>query len=215
MPLVSNSQLVPTGLNTDRWGYILIALAGAFLLFDRYFGFSTSWMRYMTAQMALQKALERFQLSWAVWRIAVKNQKPTDDQHNSGIALLNNFQQQTAELIEKEFQIWVTQFQEQLTALQAAIDKDRKERYPGNLVVTFHAQTAITGPADIYLNNRLAQQTDSGSMLFSALNPETHLVQVKANKGALQGSKTVKVESGQTSEVSIELKTVTPSTTIP
>jgi len=73
---MSNSQLAPTWFNTDRWGYILIALGGDLFLFDRYFGFSTSWMRYMTAQMALQRNLEKFQLSWAVWRMAAQKQQP-------------------------------------------------------------------------------------------------------------------------------------------
>jgi len=137
------------------------------------------------------------------------------EQRTLAIDLLTTFQQQAGELIDKEFQTWVAQFQEQLAALQATIDKDKKERSSGNLVITYHAPATITGSADIYLNNQLVRQTDSGGMLLPALTPDTYLVQVKANNGALQGSKTVKVESGQTSEVSIELKTVTPGTTIP
>jgi hypothetical protein len=216
-PLVSGGNDTTSCLlvNADRWGYILIALAGACLLFDRFFGFSASWMRYMTAQMALQRSLEEFQLSWAVWRIDVEENKPTKDQQNAAYALLRSVQHRTADLIDKEFQRWIAQFQEQLTALQAAIDKDHKERRPGNLVVTYRSQTAITGPADILLNGQLVRQTDSGSILLPALSPATYLVQVRANGGALQGSETVSIEPGQTAELNISLQAVGPNTTTP
>jgi hypothetical protein len=197
--------------DTDHWGYILIALAGAALLTDRYFGFSSSWMRYMTTQMALQRALEKFQLSWAVWRIQVKGNTPGDGQQTAAIALLTAFGQEIGDLVDQEFQSWVAQFKEQLAELQAAISKDKTERRPGNLVVGIHADSSISGPADIYLDNRLVRQTDSGSVLLSALNPGSHLVAVKANGGALQGSTTVMVEAGQTSEANIGLKSTSPS----
>lgn len=216
-PLLSsdNKETACLLYNADRWGYILIALAGAFMLFDRYFGFSASWMRYMTAQMALQRNLEKFQLAWAVWRISVQANTPTPEQQSAAIALMTSVQQRSGELIDKEFQIWIAQFQEQLTALQAAIDKDKKERHPGNLVVTYRSQTVISGPADIYLNNQLVRQTDSGSTLLPTLSPGTYLVQVRANGGLLLGSETAKVESGQTSEVCIELQVMTGGPTTP
>lgn len=192
--------------DTDHWGYILIALAGAALLTDRYFGFSSSWMRYMTAQMALQRALEKFQLSWAIWRIQVKDQRPSDPQQAAAIALLTAFGQEIGDLVDQEFQAWVAQFKEQLAELQAAISKEKTERRPGNLVVAYHSAAAIDGPAEVFLDTRLARQTDSGSVLLTALPPGSHLVQVKANAGALQGSASVTVEAGQTSEANIELK---------
>lgn len=192
--------------DTDHWGYILIALAGAALLTDRYFGFSASWMRYMTAQMALQRGLEKFQLSWAVWRIQVKDEAPSEPQHGAAIALLTAFGQEIGDLVDQEFQVWIAQFKEQLAELQAAVSKEKTERRPGNLVVLYHSDTAITGPAEVFLDHRLVRQSDSGSVLLTALTPGSHLVQVKANGGALQGSASVPVEAGQTGEANIELK---------
>ncbi|WP_300454519.1 SLATT domain-containing protein [Accumulibacter sp.] len=218
-PLVGGAYLFgdagngkPALANATQWGYILIALAAASMLFDRYFGFSSSWMRYMTAQMALQRSLEKFQLSWRLWRIKVSGTQPSDEQQAAAIGLLTAFQQEVGDLVEQEFQAWIAQFKEQLAELQAAIDKDKAERRPGNLVVGIHSATAISGPAEIYLDNRLVRRTDSGSVLLSALNPGSHLVVVKANAGTWQGSATVSVQAGETSEANIELKAIDPAT---
>jgi len=195
--------------SANQWGYLLIALAAASLLFDRYFGFSSSWMRYMTAQMALQRALEKFQLAWGLWRIKVNSAHPSDEDQAAAIALLTGFQQEVGDLVDQEFQAWISQFKEQLAELQAAISKDKDERRPGNLVIGIHSVEAINGPADVYLDNRLLRKTDSGSVLLTALNPGSHLVTVKANDGALQGSATVAVQAGETSEANIKMKRVT------
>ncbi|MDD4964432.1 MAG: SLATT domain-containing protein [Gallionella sp.] len=197
----------------DHLGYILIALAGASLLVDRYFGYSTSWMRYMSTQMALQRALDNFQLAWTLWRIQIRNKTPstgvvslTSEQQAAGILLLTTFQQQISDLVDKEFQTWIIQFQEQLTALQAAVDKDKKEARPGNLVVSFHAQTAITGQSEVYLNNQMVRKTDTNGVILTGLLPGSHLISIKANNGTLLGNGTAVVEAGQTSEKNIELK---------
>ncbi len=214
-PLVGGLQFAGTDssagsslASASQWGYLLIALAAASLLFDRYFGFSSSWMRYMTAQMALQRSLEKFQLAWSLWRIKISGGKPTDEEQAAAIALLTAFQQEVGDLIDQEFQAWISQFKEQLAELQAAISKDKDERRPGNLVIGIHAQQVINGPADVYLDNRLLRRTDSGSVLLTALNPGSHLVTVKANEGALEGSATVTVQAGETSEAHINLKRV-------
>ena len=197
-------------LYANQSGYILIALAGAALLFDRYFGFSSSWMRYMTAQRALQRALESFQLSWAIWRLQVTDAGPDAEQQAAAIALLTAFQQKIGELVDQEFQAWVAQFKQELAELQTAISKDKSENRPGHLVLGIQTNEAIIGPADVYLDNRLVRQTDSGSVLLTALDPGSHLLMVTANKGALQGSKTVNLAAGATSEVIVELKASAP-----
>lgn len=212
-PLVAGTTLFGEGSegkpwlsSANQWGYILIALAAASLVFDRYFGFSSSWMRYMTAQMALQRALEKFQLSWGLWRIRASSNSLDDDQQAAAISLLTAFQEQVGDLVDQEFQAWISQFKEQLAELQATINKDKEDRRPGNLVIGIHSDESISGPAEVYLDNRIVRKTDSGSVLLTALNPGSHLITVKANGGTLQGGATVSVQSGETSEANIELK---------
>lgn len=54
------------GQLASTWGYMALALAGSFVLMDSLFGFSTTWMRYVTTQLKLQQALYDFQMDWAI-----------------------------------------------------------------------------------------------------------------------------------------------------
>src|SRR3954468_4887754 len=47
-------------------GYVLLAVAAGFVLMDRYFGYSTAWMRYIVAMQTIEKAREAFRLDWTV-----------------------------------------------------------------------------------------------------------------------------------------------------
>ena len=142
-PLISGA-MPPNGsvnaLSLDRFGYLFIAAAAAILMTDRFFGFSSSWMRYMTAQMALQRALEKFQLSWGVWQIQVGNNGSGGaaavalpaELANNAVTLLLNFQAEISELVYREFQLWITEFKEQLANLQSAVSKG-KDRQRGGI----------------------------------------------------------------------------------
>src|SRR5438445_4629050 len=42
-----------SGQDVTNWGYITIAAAGTLLFIDRFFGFSSAWIRYTTTQMEI------------------------------------------------------------------------------------------------------------------------------------------------------------------
>lgn len=50
--------------SAEPWGYALIGLGGGLLLFDRLFGISSSWMRFINAHLELEELLSEFKVSW-------------------------------------------------------------------------------------------------------------------------------------------------------
>src|SRR5438067_1848615 len=46
-------------------GYLLIGVAAGCVGLDRYFGYSTGWIRYITTAMAIEKSLESYRMEWA------------------------------------------------------------------------------------------------------------------------------------------------------
>jgi SMODS and SLOG-associating 2TM effector domain 2 len=46
-------------------GYLLIAEAAGCVGLDRFFGYSTGWIRYITTAMAIEKSLEEYRMEWA------------------------------------------------------------------------------------------------------------------------------------------------------
>lgn len=212
VPIVSGDSWVKEHLPAiDHWGYLFFAFAGVFILLERHMGFATTWMRYMTAEMALQRAYDKFGLAWALWRLQVGNGSPTPEQVTAAVALLTGFRQEVGDVVDTEFQTWIAEFQEQLAALQAAVEKGKTDNRPGNLVVKFQCAKPIAGVVSLYLNGQVVRQTDGGAAVLTGLPPGPYALRVTANDGALQGSATVKVEAGQTAETTVELKDAPPA----
>jgi SMODS and SLOG-associating 2TM effector domain 2 len=58
LPMLSQ---MPGSSIAPIWASVALALATAFVLLDRFFGFSSAWMRYITTELHLQQMLDEFQ----------------------------------------------------------------------------------------------------------------------------------------------------------
>jgi hypothetical protein len=191
----------------NQWGYIFIALAGALVLADRYLGCSSSWMRYMTTQMALQRCLERFQLNWAIWRI--QNGRAQDalgaDQVSRALHLLSDFQDEVSELVDQEFKAWISDFKEQLSSLQNSTAKGKDEDQTGTLIVSLDTPAEHKGLRQISVDNQPHAQGQDNTFVLSGLSPGQHLVQAQVESdgggdgqdGPRRASQTVHLNPGQ------------------
>ena len=56
------ASVFPTKLS--QWGYVLLAVAAGLFSYDKYFGLSTGWVRYVQTEWALRKALTEFRYNW-------------------------------------------------------------------------------------------------------------------------------------------------------
>ncbi|MEZ4383227.1 MAG: SLATT domain-containing protein [Nannocystaceae bacterium] len=111
----------------NLYGYIAFAGAGACLIFDRLFGFSSAWMRYITTSQTLQRKLEAFDLAWlAVW-LKVDKGQPDADQQEELLDLLRRFRLETLEVVEKETQTWIAEFSRNLVKLDGIARAGRDE----------------------------------------------------------------------------------------
>lgn len=63
-----------------QWGYIAFATAAACVAADKFYGFSSGWIRYMKTQMALEGALTDLRYDWIALVSKVAPQQPTGDQ---------------------------------------------------------------------------------------------------------------------------------------
>jgi hypothetical protein len=123
-----------------QWGYIFFALAAAMILFDRFFGLSTGWMRFISAHLAVKKLLDEFRYSWI---IALNCQYPEpaagDAQQQTEtsaprpksrtetlLELLKNFYSQVDDEVIKETNSWITEFKSSLSEMSKYVDSRGK-----------------------------------------------------------------------------------------
>ncbi|WP_281635563.1 SLATT domain-containing protein [Flavobacterium marginilacus] len=100
-------------------GYFLAALAGGILLFDKYYGFSNSWIRFTLIKMDLENMTNSFIVNWQVLYL---NNFPLAPE---GFAIMIDaqlkFQESFNNAIRKETETWAKEFQENLAELAASI----------------------------------------------------------------------------------------------
>src|SRR5260221_8691639 len=62
-----------------KTGYIFLGVAGGFVLFDKLFGISSGWMRFMMAASQLEYARDLLLIDWA--ETLIKKEKSTNETH--------------------------------------------------------------------------------------------------------------------------------------
>jgi hypothetical protein len=91
--------------------------AGAAVWLDSFFGFSSGWMRYMTALQDLQDQREQFELAWM--DIAQKLDAGTDAERNdaraTALTALKTYLLEVNKIVRSETQVWVGEFRSALS----------------------------------------------------------------------------------------------------
>lgn len=201
-------QLGPFKFPFGQLGYLLLATAAGFILFDRYFGFSTGWMRYITTAMMLERALGEFRLEWARLRARQAGQTPTAEQVDMLIQLCKGFSLTVRTLVEQETQQWVAEFQSNLSQLERSARAQMESARPGAIDITvtngYEAEEGFT----VWLDGKTVQQNVTGAKSeLAAVPPGFHTIAVSGtlDKQPARASELVNVSAGTVARVSLTL----------
>lgn len=98
-------------LDFGQMGYLLMAVSAGFLAIDRFFGYSTGWVRYVTTAMEIEKSLEEYRMEWT--RVTAKNasQPYRPEIVDRLIRLSKEFVLSTLANVEQETKVWASEFQ--------------------------------------------------------------------------------------------------------
>src|SRR5215831_19466684 len=99
-------------------GYLLIGVAAGCMGLDRFFGYSTGWIRYVTTAMAIEKSLEEFRLEWTRNMAKMRGAPPTPEQLETLIQTCTAFSLAIKSQVEQETKAWVVEFQNNLSQLE-------------------------------------------------------------------------------------------------
>ena len=99
-------------------GYLLIGVAAGCVGLDRFFGYSTGWIRYITTAMAIEKSLEEYRMEWARNIAKLRGAPPNEQQLDQLIQTCETFSLAIKTQVEQETKAWVTEFQSNLAQLE-------------------------------------------------------------------------------------------------
>ncbi|MEV4630265.1 SLATT domain-containing protein [Micromonospora sp. NPDC049523] len=105
-----------------EWGFVLLAVAGGFVLADRIFGFSSSWTRFMRTQATLQTDLARAQARFLSWRGALPDGATVPpDAAAEVIAIASELIEKTTTVVFQETASWADDLAVQIEQANARL----------------------------------------------------------------------------------------------
>ncbi|WP_049565244.1 SLATT domain-containing protein [Streptomyces sp. SBT349] len=114
---------VSPGTIEAEWGFVFLALGAGCVLFDRIFGFSSSWTRFVRTELALQRALKEAQGRWTS-AFGALPEVPTQADAAMLTRIAIELRSEVQELIEDETLAWTGYLAEGLEELTRSTGHD-------------------------------------------------------------------------------------------
>jgi SMODS and SLOG-associating 2TM effector domain 2 len=106
-----------------NWGFLLLALAAGCWAFDRFFGYSSSWLRYMATATSLRTQLVEYQTAWAKEMVAMAAREPDRTDAVRLIDFVRTFAWNVNDTIRAETEAWLVEFHTRLTELESRLQQ--------------------------------------------------------------------------------------------
>ena len=212
-------------------GYLMLGLAAGLLAFDRYFGTSSGWIRYMTSLAAIERLRAEFLFDWT----GLLQKAPAAIDSEAKLVFLTRaqvFQKGVSEIVEKETAAWVAEFQSSIADLEKAVQTQRQAaetnaqaavkqheelrarmkkeeedaaaaNQPGAVNIEVVGDTG--SPVEIFLDGKKVQETAGRSATLTNLPKGQHAIEVRSVKDGkpISASKIIKVEPGSLQELKL------------
>lgn len=206
-------------LDFGQLGYLLIGIGAGCLAMDRYFGYSTTWMRFVTVALAIEKTMEEYRFEWTRGTAALHGKEPTPEQLDELVKMCRDVSLKIRVQVEEETNAWVTEFQSSLAHLEkelsnraATVVKESQEyatsSRPGAISITVNNGSDADDGVSVTLDGRLIEQRFYGNKAELAAVPAgNHSLQITATLSGqpAYGSDTITVKAGEIAKLTLEL----------
>lgn len=215
-PLISSIGLanefvvneLPLNIMIGQFGYLFLGLAAACIGLDRFFGFSSGWMRYITTMMTIERALSDFRLDWAMMLAKTGENQITPDQVQLMLQRLKEFVAAIDGHVEQETQIWVSEFRTNLVEIEKTAKTQVEATRPGAIDITVTNGMDTDAGFAVALDGLIVMNGIKGTRhQIGYVPPGTHKVVIHgAIKGeSLDASELVNVSPGTVANVTLAL----------
>lgn len=113
LPIISEISKLPPVLSS-----IALGLAALSLAIDKFFGFSSAWMRYIAAEHQIRQCLHEFQMDYDLEQAGWDNAQPTMEQTQKVLGRCKAFLYQVDAIIRNETDQWLAEFQDALKLIE-------------------------------------------------------------------------------------------------
>jgi hypothetical protein len=214
--------LLPDGwkLMTTQAGYLVLGLAAGFLAFDRFFGLSSGWIRYMTTLAAIERLRADFAFDWTA---RLQGTAIDEAAKLSFLERAQTFRRAVLDLVDKETAAWVAEFQTSLADLEKAVQAQRQAAETNAKAATSGAEAAVAarrpgavnvniagdpeGATEVLLDGTRVKETTAKTVPLTNILPGQHTIEAQGMKAGqrVMAAKAVTIESDKILEVTLTL----------
>jgi hypothetical protein len=184
---------VAVGSPPTNIGYIFLAMAAAIIAGDSAFGVSSSWMRFRSSQLELERLLQAFRFDWALEQARLAGRVPDAAGREALLKLQRSFAEAVLLTVQTETQTWVQEFRGALAELARTYRAGVESRQPGAVEVRV---ADAQGPVKVTFDNRPAGELVGGAWQLTDVAPGVHTVRLTGRRQdrdvAASGAVTVK-----------------------
>lgn len=197
------------GLEINALGYLCLAIAGLILLFDKYFGVSSGFVRFYVAEEDIKKSINYFELAWEIEMAKSENSNYTTESVINTLDTARILQLDISNIIQAETKAWASEFQSQIIELQELL-KQKTTEYKsqfGTISVKVENSTQYTDIELILDEIVFKKLSGTTSAIFKDALLGIHQIQIRAiKKDKIESfSQTFEVFKDMITEVIIKL----------
>jgi SMODS and SLOG-associating 2TM effector domain 2 len=132
-PLDKDRGVVWEYLKPELWlrpgvATLALLLAAGFVWLDRFYGYTSGWLRYMEAAQRLSELRDRFAVEWATTQAGWPGGKPTEPQVQEAFAKILSLNGQLHTVVRDETRAWVGEFRDALRQLEEQLSRRYEAR---------------------------------------------------------------------------------------
>jgi hypothetical protein len=195
------------GQTTGQLGYLFLGFAAACIGFDRFFGYSSGWMRYITTKMMMERMVSEFRMDWAMMVAKLGGKSPTTDQVQLMIQRIKEFLVGINTHVEQETQTWVLEFKTNLAEIEKTATTQRDSARPGAIDITVTNGMDTEDGFTVALDGMQVNRVHGTKYQIGYVPPGPHKIAVSGSiKGQpLDASELANVAPGEITNVTLAL----------
>lgn len=186
---------------------VAIALAATALGLDRFFGFSTAWMRFITSEMKIKSKLQTFQFEWAVERMSWRGEAPNHKQARAMIMRCAAFASEISNIVQDETLTWVEEFQGALKTLDERSKTQAESSQLGAIKVTVENGDQCEEGWMLSIPGKDSENHHGKTGVVGNIYPGLHKITIQGeiNDRSVQAESAVQVFPGEIATVDLTL----------
>jgi len=206
-PILTDSTGNP--LINPIWSSVAVAFGTAALGLDKYFGYSSGWIRYVTSALSVKGWMIEFKYDWELNRATMlsRDNAYSEQELQAMIAKCSAFALKISNAVQEETKQWAQEFQTSLGTLGEALQQRASINQPSGVIITLENGDKCKDGWDVQVNGRKLGKHYGKTGVLHDLYPGLYqiLISGQVDKKLLHAETALKIEAGQISNISLNL----------